>query len=101
MAIAEQACTWQKKILVAAISRQAAEHGLEKLAAAFLGMECARISERYRRIISDVFPAYTVARLEEIESPISSKDYKSKRQFKGLSRYILLVLSTEVDNTTE
>jgi len=68
MAIAEQACSRQKKILVAAISRQATEHGLEKVvaagtgegliaeAAAFLGMECLRISEKYGSKISDVFP---------------------------------------------
>ena len=78
MTIAEQACARQKKILVAAISRQAAEHGLEKVvaagtgealiaeAAAFLGMECVRISERYGREISNVFPAYAVARLGEM-----------------------------------
>ncbi len=68
MAIAEQACSRQKKILVAAISRQATELGLEKVvaagtgegliaeAAAFLGMECLRISEKYGSKISDVFP---------------------------------------------
>ena len=70
MTIAEQACARQKKILVAAISRQAAEHGLERWrrgliaeAAAFLGMECVAISERYGREISNVFPAYVMARL--------------------------------------
>ncbi len=78
MAIAEQACQRQKDILVQAIARQAAEHSLEKVvaagtgeeliaeAAAFLGMECVRISERYGREISDVFPAYAVARLGEM-----------------------------------
>ena len=78
MAIARQACSRQKEILVAAISRQAAEHGLEKVvaagtgemliaeAAAFLGMECVRVSERYGTGISDVFPAYAVARLAEM-----------------------------------
>ena len=77
MAIAQQACSRQKEILVAAIARQAAEHGLDKIvaagvgeglvaeAAAFLGMECVRISDRYGREISDVFPAYAVARLGE------------------------------------
>jgi uncharacterized hydantoinase/oxoprolinase family protein len=53
---------------VTAISRQAAKHGLEKVVAeAFLGGECARISERYGAGISDVFPAYAVARLAEME----------------------------------
>ena len=79
LAIAVQACSRQKEILVAAIARQAEEHGLERLvaagtgevliaeAAAFLGMECARISEMYGREISDVFPAYAVARLGEMD----------------------------------
>ena len=79
LAIARQACSRQKEVLVAAIARQAKEHGLERLvaagtgevliadAAAFLGMECARISERYGAGISDVFPAYAVARLAEME----------------------------------
>ena len=78
IAIARQACCRQKDILVAAISRQAEEHSLEKVvaagtgesliaeAAAFLGMECVRISERYGREISNVFPAYAVARLGEM-----------------------------------
>ena len=78
MAIARQACCRQKEILVEAISRQAAEHGLEKVvaagtgealiaeAAAFLGMECVGISERHGREISNVFPAYAVARLGEM-----------------------------------
>ena len=78
IAIARQACQRQKDILVQAISRQAEEHSLEKVvaagtgesliaeAAAFLGMECVRISERYGREISNVFPAYAVARLGEM-----------------------------------
>ena len=78
LAIAEQACQRQKDILVQAIARQAEEHGLDKVvaagtgegliaeSAAFLGMECVRISERYGREISDVFPAYAVARLGEM-----------------------------------
>ena len=79
LAIAGQACQRQKDILVQAISRQAEKHCLERLvaagtgevliadAAAFLEMECARISERYGAGISDVFPAYAVARLAEME----------------------------------
>jgi len=78
LAIAQQACRRQKDILVAAISRQAKEHCLEKVvaagtgegliveSAAFLGMDCVRISERYETRISDVFPAYAVARLGEM-----------------------------------
>jgi len=79
LAIAEQACRRQKKILVDAIARQAKEHGIERLAAAgigeeliaeaasFLGLECLPLSEIYGTRISDVFPAYAVARLAEIE----------------------------------
>lgn len=79
LAIAGQVCRRQKEILVAAIARQAEEHGLEKVvaagtgesliaeAAAFLGMECVGISERYGAGISDVFPAYAVARLGEMQ----------------------------------
>lgn len=37
MAIARQACRRQKKILVAAIARQAAEHGLDMVVAAGTG----------------------------------------------------------------
>jgi uncharacterized hydantoinase/oxoprolinase family protein len=39
--------------------------GLIVEAAAFLGLECVRLSERYGPKISDVFPAYAVARLVE------------------------------------
>ena len=79
LAIAEQACERQKSILVAAMERQAEKHGLTKVAAAgigegliaeaaaFLGLECIRLSERYGARISDVFPAYAVARLAETE----------------------------------
>ena len=78
MASAEQACQRQKDILVQAIYRQTEEHGLDKVVAAgtgegliaeataFLGMECELISERYGAGISDVFPAYAVARLGEM-----------------------------------
>ncbi len=79
LAIAEQACERQKRILVAAMKRQAEKHGLTKVAAAgigegliaqaaaFLGLECLRLSEKYGTEISDVFPAYAVARLAETE----------------------------------
>jgi probable H4MPT-linked C1 transfer pathway protein len=79
LAIAEQACERQKSILVAAMERQTKKHGLTKVAAAgigegliaeaaaFLGMECIRLSERYGARISNVFPAYAVARLAETE----------------------------------
>ncbi len=81
LAIAEQACERQKSILVAAMERQAEKHGLTKVAAAgigeeliaeaaaFLGLECLRLSEKYGAEISDVFPAYAVARLAETDVP--------------------------------
>jgi (4-(4-[2-(gamma-L-glutamylamino)ethyl]phenoxymethyl)furan-2-yl)methanamine synthase len=77
LAIAEQACERQERILVAAMERQAKKHCLTKVAAAgigeeliakaaaFLGLECVRLSGRYGARISDVFPAYAVARLAE------------------------------------
>ena len=79
LAIAEQACEGQKRILVAAMKRQAEKHGLTKMAAAgigegliaeaaaFMGLECMRLSHRYGAGISDVFPAYAVAKLAETE----------------------------------
>jgi probable H4MPT-linked C1 transfer pathway protein len=79
LAIAEQACERQKSILVAAMEKQAKKHGLtvvaaagigEELiaqAAAFLGLECVRLSQKYGAAISDVFPAYAVARLAETQ----------------------------------
>lgn len=81
LAIAEQACERQKSILVAAMKRQAEKHGLRKVAAAgigeeliaeaaaFLRLECLRLSEKYGAEISDVFPAYAVARLAEADVP--------------------------------
>jgi len=79
LAIARQACRRQSSILAAAIERQAKRHGLAKVAAAgigegliadaaeTLGLECVLLSERYGRSISDVFPAYAVAKLAEVE----------------------------------
>jgi (4-(4-[2-(gamma-L-glutamylamino)ethyl]phenoxymethyl)furan-2-yl)methanamine synthase len=79
LAIAEQACERQKEILVAAMEKLAEKHCLTKVAAAgigegliaeaaeFLGLECIRLSERYGAKISDVFPAYAVAKLAETE----------------------------------
>ncbi len=79
LAIAKQACQRQKNILVAAMERKAKEHGLTRVAAAgigerliaeaaaFLGLDCLRLSQRYGAEISDVFPAYAVARLAEME----------------------------------
>jgi len=79
LAVASQACERQKSILVAALERQLESHELTKVvaagigeeiiaqAAAFLGLDCLRLSQRYGEGISDVFPAYAVARLAEAE----------------------------------
>ena len=79
LAIAEQACTEQKRVLVAAMERQVERHGLERVAAAgigewlvaeaanTLGMERILLSELYGSRISDVFPAYAAARLLETD----------------------------------
>jgi probable H4MPT-linked C1 transfer pathway protein len=79
LAIAEQACERQKMILVEAIEKQAEKHDLSRVTAAgigegliadaarFLGLECVLLSERYGPRISDVFPAYAVARMLETD----------------------------------
>lgn len=79
LAIAEQVSGRQFRILVDAISRQEREHQLGLVVAAgigesliaraarFLGLECISLSERYGRKISDIFPAYAVARLLELD----------------------------------
>ena len=79
LAIAEQACAEQKRTLTAAMEWQVERHGLERVAAAgigewliaeaanTLGMECILLSELYGSRISDVFPAYAVARLLETD----------------------------------
>jgi probable H4MPT-linked C1 transfer pathway protein len=75
LAIAEQARARQRDLLINAIQRQAKVHGLSAVAAAGIGegliagasrasgMSFERLSERYGRSISDIFPAYAVARL--------------------------------------
>jgi probable H4MPT-linked C1 transfer pathway protein len=82
LALASQACSRQKRILVAAIERQAEKHGLTRVAAAgigeeiireaagFLGMECVPLSHMYGQGISEIFPAYAVARLLEMQADL-------------------------------
>ncbi|VVB68479.1 4-[[4-(2-aminoethyl)phenoxy]-methyl]-2-furanmethanamine-glutamate synthase [uncultured archaeon] len=84
MAIARQVRDRQMKILVDALGKQAKKHELsrveaagigEKLiaeAASFLGLECILLSDRYGSKISDIFPAYAVARLLESD-PVRGK----------------------------
>ncbi|OPY53103.1 MAG: Hydantoinase/oxoprolinase [Methanosaeta sp. PtaU1.Bin112] len=77
LAIAQQACERQRSILIAALQRQVRKHELRRVVAAgigeeliaqtaaFLGLDCMRLSQIYGEKISDVFPAYAVARLAE------------------------------------
>jgi probable H4MPT-linked C1 transfer pathway protein len=79
LAIAKQACERQKEILVQSIARQARKHDLNRVVAAgigecqiaeassLLGLECEALSVRYGTKISDVFPAFAVAKLAEGE----------------------------------
>ncbi|NPV61223.1 MAG: hydantoinase [Methanotrichaceae archaeon] len=80
MAIARQVRDRQFRRLVMGIERQARNHGLKTVAAtgigelmiaeaaSFLGLECIRLSQRYGSKISDIFPAYAVARLLEMKT---------------------------------
>lgn len=78
--IARQAAARQLSLLAGGISRLAEDHALDLVVAAgigeglieeaarSLGLECAKISEKYGKSVSDVFPAYAVARLLEMEA---------------------------------
>lgn len=78
IAIAEQARDRMFRLIVASIQQQAQRHGLTTVVAAgigegviaraagFLGIRYLGISEKYGKKISNVFPAYAVARLLEI-----------------------------------
>jgi probable H4MPT-linked C1 transfer pathway protein len=80
IAIAEQVRDHQFRVVVNAIERQAERHKLSRVVAAgigeqvisgaarFLGMEITLLSEKYGQRISDIFPAYAVARLLEASS---------------------------------
>jgi len=77
LAVAEQARERETNLLTAALERQAKKHDLrvvvaagigERLiaqAASFLGLECLLLSHRYGQEISDVFPAFAVAKMLE------------------------------------
>ncbi|MCP1391196.1 MAG: hydantoinase/oxoprolinase family protein [Methanothrix sp.] len=77
-AIARQAIARQAGLLTAGIRRLAEEHNLDLVVAAGIGegmieeaaldlsLECVLLSERYGPRVSDVFPAYAVARLLEM-----------------------------------
>ncbi len=78
LAIAGQVRDCQLRVLTDVLEKQAKKHDLTKVVAAgigespiaeaarFLGLECHLLSGQYGRKISDVFPAYAVARLLEI-----------------------------------
>lgn len=75
IAIAEQVRDRQHRILANGIQRQAKVHQLKSVVAAGigekiagkaaigLGMSCIRLSDRYGKNLSDIFPAYAVAKL--------------------------------------
>jgi probable H4MPT-linked C1 transfer pathway protein len=78
LAIAMQAQDRQMKVLTDALEKQVKKYGLTQLVAAgigenlvteaarFLGLECHPLSKQYGREVSDVFPAYAVARVLEL-----------------------------------
>lgn len=77
--IARQAKSRQERLLEKGIRRLAEEHKIDLVVAAGIGeglieeaaraldLECIRLSERYCPRVSDVFPAFAVARLLEME----------------------------------
>lgn len=79
LAIAAQARDSQLRMIVSALHRLSKEHGLARVMAAgvgepvvaraarLAGLGCSRLSEIYGREISNVFPAFAVARLLESE----------------------------------
>jgi probable H4MPT-linked C1 transfer pathway protein len=79
LAIAEQACFHQFEVIAGGLERQSRKHGLDRVvaagmgekviarAAAAMGMSCLRLSERYGTRISEIFPAFAVAKLLETE----------------------------------
>lgn len=79
LAIATQAMETQHDTLIAALAHQAERYDLDTVAAAGvgedvieraarrLGLRCIRLSDRYGLAVSEVFPAYAVARLAETD----------------------------------
>lgn len=77
MSIAQQTVDLQMEVVTQAIEKQSAKHHLNNVAATgigekiiaraskSLGMDCTRLSEKYGQHVSDVFPAYAVAKLLE------------------------------------
>lgn len=77
MSIAQQTVDLQMEVVTQAIEKQSAKHHLNNVVATgigekiiaraskSLGMDCTRLSEKYGQHVSDVFPAYAVAKLLE------------------------------------
>jgi (4-(4-[2-(gamma-L-glutamylamino)ethyl]phenoxymethyl)furan-2-yl)methanamine synthase len=75
VSIAQQTVDLQLEVVTQAIEKQSAKHHLDKVVATgigekiiarasqSLGMDCTCLSEKYGKHISDIFPAYAVARL--------------------------------------
>ncbi len=82
LSIAQQTVDLQQEVVTQAIEKQSTKHHLNNIVATgigekiiarasqCLGMNCARLSEKYGKRISDVFPAYAVARLLEVMGPL-------------------------------
>jgi len=85
LAIAEQACDRHRTIIAEAIERQVKKHRLTRVVAggigekiideacSFLGLECSGLSERYGNKISDIFPAYAIAKLLEAQPDLQRR----------------------------
>jgi probable H4MPT-linked C1 transfer pathway protein len=90
LAIAAQARARQLQMLASAFHRLAAKHGLARAmaagvgemvvarAAGLAGLHCSRLSQTYGREISNVFPAYAVARL--LESDLGAGGFRNGRR---------------------
>jgi len=84
MAIAQQAIDLQLEVILRAIELQSKRHRINKVVAAgvgektiaraceLLGLSCTRLSEAHGQRISEVFPAYAIARLLESRLHIGS-----------------------------
>jgi (4-(4-[2-(gamma-L-glutamylamino)ethyl]phenoxymethyl)furan-2-yl)methanamine synthase len=80
LAIAAQARDGQLRMIVSALHRLSKEHGLARVVAAgvgetvvaraarLAGLRCRRLSQKYGTKISNVFPAFAVARLLETQN---------------------------------
>jgi probable H4MPT-linked C1 transfer pathway protein len=82
LAIAAQARDRQLQMIVSALHRLSKKHGLARVVAAgvgemvvaraarLAGLSCSRLSQTYGTEISNVFPAFAVARLLEIQNMV-------------------------------